>query len=224
MVPQVGLGFRQKLVIAIVAAIGAALALATLMGGPRPVAAQMDLSNADGIRIGLPAYVSTDPLGKQRVMFRDSSVSLNTECPVRKARVDPIRDPVWVNGKPIAFCCTPCPAVFSQDPERYIRDMHVSLRCPVRPARRAVFDSSVRLKMNQDIFFFSSVAAMKQFRKDPLRYCGDLADPVTHARFRPTRQSPHVTFRGRTYYFSADSTLARFQATPERFFERLTGT
>lgn len=224
MVQQVQIGFRQKLVILAVVALAAAMAFATLVGAPRPVAAQVDLENSDGIRIGLPAYVMTDPLGKQRVMYRDSSISLNTECPVRKARVDPIRDPVWVNGKPIAFCCTPCPAVFSMDPERYLRDMSISVRCPVRPARRAVFDSSLRLKVNQDIYFFSSMAAMKQFRKDPLRYCGMLADPVTHGRFKPTKRSPHVTFRGRTYYFAADSTLVRFQATPERFSERLTGT
>lgn len=223
MAPQVCPGFLQKAFFLMVAAIAALLALATLLGGPRPVAAQAGPEN-QSIRFGLPAYVLTDPLLHQRVMYEDSSVSINTECPVRKARVDPNRDPVWVNGRPVAFCCTPCPAVFSKDPERYLRQMKVSLRCPVRPARRAIFDSSLRVKINQDIFFFSSLAAMKQFQKDPFRYSGKLADPVTHVRFMPTKRSPHVTFRGRIYYFAADTTLARFQSAPERFYERLTGT
>lgn len=203
----------------VVAALALALAVATLLGGPRPVAAQ-----DEAVRIGLPAYVFSDPAGNQRIMYADSSISINTVCPVRKVRVDPNRSPVYVNGRAVAFCCTPCPAVFSQDPERYLRPMKVSLRCPVRPARRAILDSSLRLKLNQDIFFFSSMSAMKLFRKDALRYCGILTDPVSRERFRPTKQSPHVTFRGREYYFAADSTLARFQAQPERFYERFAGT
>jgi YHS domain-containing protein len=157
-------------------------------------------------------------------MYADSTISLNTTCPVRKARVDPNRDPVYVNGSPVAFCCHPCPSVFSKEPERYLREMKVSLRCPVRPAHRAIFDSSLRMRVNQDVFFFSSLSAMKLFQKDPLRYCGVLTDPVTRGRFRPTKSSPHVTFRGRDYWFAAESTLVRFQAQPERFYERLAGT
>lgn len=209
----------SRVLLLVVAALAVALAVATLLGGPRPVAAQ-----DEDVRIGLPAYVFTDPVGNQRIMYADSTISVNTVCPVRKARVDPNRSPVYVNGRAVAFCCTPCPAVFSQDPERYLRAMKVSIRCPVRSARRAVLDSSLRVKLNQDIFFFSSMSAMKAFQKDPLRYCGVLTDPVSRERFRPTRQSPHVTFRGREYYFAADSTLARFQAQPERFYERFAGT
>jgi YHS domain-containing protein len=203
------------------AALAAALALgvATLRGGPRPVAAQ-----EEGFRIGLPAYVEGDPIMNARVMYADSSISINTTCPVRGGRVDPAREPVYVNGRPVAFCCHPCPSVFSRDPERYLREIKAKLSCPVRPAQKAIFDSSLRATINQDIFFFSSVKALKQFRKDPFRYCGILTDPVSRARFRPTKESPHVTFRGREYYFAADSSLARFQSEPERFFERLAGS
>jgi YHS domain-containing protein len=213
-----------KVLLFLVAGLAIALSLATLLGRPRPVAAQESAGESDEIRIGLPAYVTTDPAGNERVLYADSSISINTICPVRRARVDPNRSPVYVNGRPVAFCCTPCPAVFSQNPERYLREMKVSLRCPVRPARRAVFDSSLRMRVNQDIFFFSSTSAMKTFRKDPLRWCGILTDPVSRERFRPTPQSPHVTFRGREYYFAADTTLVRFQAQPERFYERFAGT
>jgi YHS domain-containing protein len=222
LVPQIRFGLFQRILIVVVAILALALALATLFGGPRPVAAQDDVGGM-GFRIGLPAYVFSDPEGHQRVMYADSAISLNTTCPVRKARVDPNREPVYVNGRPIAFCCSPCPSVFSQNPERYLREMKVSVRCPVRPARRAIFDSSLRMMLNQDIYFFSSMTAMKLFRKDPLRYCGTLTDPVSRDRFLPTKASPHVTFRGRDYYFAADSTLARFQEQPERFYERLAG-
>ena len=52
------------------------------------------------------------------------------------------------------------------------------------------------------------------------RYTKTLTDPVSFERFHPKRTSPHVAFRGRDYYFAADSTLARFQAEPEKWFER----
>ncbi|MGE5178824.1 MAG: hypothetical protein ACM3PF_07025 [Bacteroidota bacterium] len=217
MLSQAASGRLFKILLIVVAIAALALALATLLGGPRPVSAQ-------DIRIGLPAYVPSDPPQSRRVMFADSSISLNTICPVRKAKVDPNRDPVYVNGRAIAFCCHPCPSVFSQDPERYLRELKIAVRCPVNPARRAIIDSSLRMKINQDIFFFSSRTAMQRFEKDPLRFCGKLTDPVTRTRFRPTSASPHVTFRGRIYFFASDSTLARFQATPEKFYERLAGT
>lgn len=221
MLSQSASGRLLKILLLMVALAALALAVATLLGRPRSVAAQ---TGEEDVRIGLPAYVVGDPLGHERVMFADSSISLNTLCPVRKARVDPARDPVYVNGKAIAFCCHPCPSVFSHDPERYLRQMKVSLRCPVNHARRAILDSSLRTKINQDIFFFSSASALKRFQEDPLRYCDKLTDPVTRIRFRPSSASPHVTFRGRMYFFAADSTLVRFQAQPERFYERLAGT
>lgn len=210
----------QRAFLVLIAALALALALGTLSSGPHPVAAQED----GGFRIGLPSPVIGDPVGNARMMYRDSSVSVNTVCPVRKGRIDPNRDPVYVNGQAVGFCCQPCPSIFSFDPEKYLREMKVAFRCPVRPTRRAIFDSSLRAQINQDIFFFSSPTAMKQFQKDPLRYCGKLTDPVTRARFRPTSASPHVTFRGRVYYFAADSSLAKFQERPERFYERTAGT
>jgi YHS domain-containing protein len=176
----------------------------------------------EGIRPGLPNYVRGEHPDRPRIMYRDSLVSLNDYCPVRKARLDPDRKPVYVNGTPIGFCCSPCPVTFSADPEKYLRDLHASFPCPVHPRRRAIFDSSLRARVNQDIFFFSSVQAKSRFLKDPLRYTKTLTDPVSFQRFHPKKASPHVVFRGRDYYFAADSTLARFQAEPEKWFERKT--
>ena len=203
--------------------LAAVLALSALLGMAASGSAQ-DSEEEDEIRIGLPAYVMGDPAGKERAMYKDSTISVNNQCPVRGGRIDPKRAPVYINNRAIGFCCMPCPSTFSYDPEKYLRAMKVSLNCPVRPARRAILDSSLRARINQDFFFFSSMAAMKQFQKDPLRYAGKLTDPVSQERFVPKKDSPRVTFRGRDYYFSSPSTLATFQATPERYFERQTGT
>ncbi len=217
-------GRMHRTFLAVTALAGVAIALATFWSGPRPVAAGDDADDPEGVHIGLPAYVPDDPPANARAMYSDSSISLNTICPVRKAKIDPLRDPVYVNGRPVGFCCHPCPSIFSYDPERYLREMKVSLPCPVHPARRAILDSSLRAKINQDFFFFSSRAALKRFLRDPLRYCGKLTDPVDRVRFRPTKESPHVVFRGRDYYFADGSTLAKFQADPERYYERLAGS
>ena len=177
---------------------------------------------AQGIRIGLPAFVRGNNPERPRIMYRDSLTSINDICPVRKARLDPDRKPVYVNGKPVGFCCSPCPVTFSTDPEKYLTELHAAFPCPVNPARRAIFDSSLRARVNQDLFFFSSVAAKNRFVKDPLRYTKALTDPVSFVRFPAKKTSPHVVFRGRDYYFASDSTLAVFQAEPDRWFERKT--
>lgn len=176
----------------------------------------------EGIRVGLPTYVPGALPDRPRVMYRDSVLSLNDLCPVRKARLDPDRKPIYVNGQPIGFCCSPCPVTFSADPEKYLIEMHATFRCPVHPSRQAILDSSLRARVNHDIFFFSTVASKNLFLKNPLRYVKTLTDPVSFARFHPTKASPHAAFRGREYYFASDSTLARFQAEPEQWFERKT--
>src|SRR6267142_3306649 len=98
-------GRMQRTFLAAVALAGIGLALATFWSGPRPVGADDDPEDEDGFRIGLPAPVPGDPLGNARVMYRDSSISVNTVCPVRKGRIDPMRNPVYVNGRPVGFCC-----------------------------------------------------------------------------------------------------------------------
>ena len=51
----------------------------------------------------IPSYV--DPAAeKPHIVFDDSQVSLNDQCPVRKAKLNLRMPPVYVNGKPIGFC------------------------------------------------------------------------------------------------------------------------
>jgi YHS domain-containing protein len=90
----------------------------------------------------------------------------------------------------------------------------------VSPSRTAVLDSTTRLFIGQDVFFFTGHRERARFVADPLRYCRRLTDPVTLRRFAPRRSSPSLKYRGRTYYFSADSTLAAFKAAPDSFAVR----
>ena len=111
-----------------------------------------------------------------------------------------------------------------QDPERYLRDLEIDPPCVVQPGKKAIIDSSRRLKVNYEIYYFSSQAAMQRFKKDVLRFCGMLTDPITMARFKPTGRSPHAEYLGRTYFFSADSTHARFLERPDKFADRKSAT
>jgi YHS domain-containing protein len=110
-----------------------------------------------------------------------------------------------------------------QDPERYLKALSLDPPCAVDPSKPSAIDSSTRVNLNYEIYYFSSRAAMQRFRKNPLLYCGPLTDPVTMKRFQPSPRSPKAEYLGRTYYFSADSTKVRFLERPDRFADRKTG-
>jgi YHS domain-containing protein len=110
-----------------------------------------------------------------------------------------------------------------QDPERYLRGLDIDPPCVVQPGKKSIIDSSMRVQMNYELYYFSSRAAMQTFKKNPLRYCGPLTDPITMTRFKPTAKSPKTVYLTRTYYFSADSTMARFLAAPDRYADRKSG-
>jgi YHS domain-containing protein len=111
-----------------------------------------------------------------------------------------------------------------QDPERYLKERKVTPPSIFPNGKRPLVDSSLRERVNYEIYYFATAAEKERFRKDRLRYCGKVTDPITKARFRPTASSPTTTHGGRTYYFSADSTRARFLANPTLHQDRRTGT
>lgn len=155
-----------------------------------------------------------------KVKYEDSLVSLNDRCAVKKNPLSSHVRPVYVNHEPVGFCCTGCPIVFSRDPERYLKDFKVELADPVEPDHKAVLDSTTRTYLGQDVFFFADEGSRKKFLKHPLKFCGIIGDPVSNARFQPTKESPHTEYQGRQYYFQSDSTLHAFQIAPDRFWSR----
>ncbi len=152
-----------------------------------------------------------------RIIFPDSLVSLNDKCAVAKRKLSTLIDPIYVNQLPIAFCCAPCPAIFSRNPAPYVKAIAPKLPCVVNPARAAVIDSAGAVFVDHDVFFFSDVKARAAFLADPLKYARHLTDPVSQVRFATTAKSPHLVYHGRNYYFESPDTFAQFQ-TNERAY------
>jgi YHS domain-containing protein len=107
-----------------------------------------------------------------------------------------------------------------KDPEKYLSTMGLDVRCVVHPERKASYDASCREYVNHDVYLLADEAARKEFDADPLRYCGDLTDPVTKKRFHPTRSSPRRRYHKRLYVFSTPVTAAKFRADPKQYAVR----
>jgi len=108
-----------------------------------------------------------------------------------------------------------------KDPEPYLLDQDLKLPCPVHPDLPAILTSGLRERLNWEIYYFSSEAACEEFRKDPLRWCGLLTDPVDGTRFHPTAGSPKRTWNGRLYFFSSGKSREAFESSPEQYAERM---
>lgn len=184
-----------------------ALALAAAFLGAAGLAAAA--SKAPG------RFVPTADKTHPRIKYADSLTSINDRCAVKESPLALEIRPVYVNAKPIGFCCTTCPAIFVQGPEPYLQRMKAALVDPVDGKRAAKVESRLRYHVNWEIYFFADRASMDAFRKAPLRYCGLLTDPVSGVRFRPTDASPKAFHAGRPFYFASDSTRAAFMAAPQ---------
>jgi YHS domain-containing protein len=189
-----------------------ALAAAALLGAlaaapaPRPALAQR--------------YVPGEHSEFPKVKYADSLESVNDRCIVKKTKLSRTIRPIYVNWRPIGFCCEACPALFLKTPEKYLKDQKIDMRCVVNQGRHAAPDAKRRVFVNYEIFYLSTRDALEQFRKHTLKYCGWLTDPVSGARFRPTASSPRLEYGGRPYYFSTISTRMKFEARPDSFAVR----
>ncbi len=178
------------------------------------VAALVAAFDASGAGQHLPRWVPTADKAHPRLQYGDSLISINDRCAVKESELSPSIRPIYVNAKPVGFCCTTCPAIFIQGPEPYLQRMKASFTDPVHPKRPAKIQAPLRYHVNWEVFFFSDRASMDEFRKRPINYCGLLTDPVNGVRFRPRSTSPRVVHAGRTYFFTSDSTRTKFQAVP----------
>jgi YHS domain-containing protein len=104
-----------------------------------------------------------------------------------------------------------------KDPEQYLRQLGVKLTCPVRSGTPAVLGADTRAWVNHEIYFFSSAEARQSFERHPLRYCGKLTDPVTGARFVPSKTSPRFDYGGHPFFFPGAASLAAFKSDPARY-------
>lgn len=162
-------------------------------------------------------YVKTADPKFPRIKYPDSLVSVNDRCIVAGSALSTLIRPSYVNGKPVGYCCAGCPRVFVRDPEAWLKDKGVSLKCVVDPTKPAVLDRAHRSLVGKDWFFFSSAEAKKKFDANPLAYIKALSDPVTHVRFRPTAKSPKLAWNGTTFYFPDPASQALFAALPDSY-------
>ena len=107
-----------------------------------------------------------------------------------------------------------------KDPESYLKSQAIDVRDGIDLRRSASVDSTQRVFIGHDLFYFADAASRVRFMKEPLRWCQRLTDPVTLSRFRPTARSPHLEYRGRPYWFASESTFTAFRATPDSFAVR----
>jgi YHS domain-containing protein len=162
-------------------------------------------------------YVEGKEPDRPRLQYADSLVSLNDRCIVKGTKLNPRIHPVYVNGQPIGFCCAPCPSVFVQDPENWLKDKDVDVKCLVSPARKSMRDEKHFARIGNDLFFFASTTNRKRFNKNPFKYLKRLTDPVTFERFEATVDSPSLVHDQVLYYFASEANLRTFQAAPDSF-------
>ena len=101
-----------------------------------------------------------------------------------------------------------------QDPEAHLASFGLELPCPVRRDRNAVIDVEHRAFVNHEVFFVSSLEALEEFRRRPLRYVDHVTDPVQEVLFVPSELSPVWVHDDRPYYFLDEATLAEFKQDP----------
>lgn len=104
-----------------------------------------------------------------------------------------------------------------QAAEFLLEHMSRTLYDPVDPRALGSLDTTLRAHVNGEIYRFAGKATLGRFRREPLRWCGILRDPVTGVRFHPDRWSPRVDHRDGPYFFASDSTAGVFKRDPERY-------
>ena len=175
---------------------------------------------ADAKPLKLPRYVTSGDPRLPRIQFADTAVSVNKRCTVRKILMGPTTRPVYVNRKPLGFCCRMCTWAWVNDPAKYLNEESITYKCIVNPSRPAVIDTTIMAAVNWEYYFFSDKAALGKFWKNPLQYTGRLTDPVSGRRFTPRTNSPRFVDRGRLYYFESAANRDRYVKNPDEFTYR----
>lgn len=99
----------------------------------------------------------------------------------------------------------------------YLEHLSRSLHDPVEPSRLGSLDTTLQARVNGEVYRFARAASRDRFRRNPLRYCGILRDPVNGVRFTPDRFSPRLIHAGVPYFFDSDSTRGVFAGAPDRY-------
>ena len=88
---------------------------------------------------------------------------------------------------------------------------------PIDTAQVGSLSPALRTRVNGEIYRFANPLTRARFRRDPVRWCGILRDPVTGIRFIPGRGSPRLDLADGPYFFASDSSRRVFGADTARF-------
>jgi YHS domain-containing protein len=95
--------------------------------------------------------------------------------------------------------------------------MSRSLFDPVDTTQVGSLLPRLKLRVNGEVYRFSRSETLGRFRRDPVRWCGILRDPVTGVRFFPSHRSPRYDLADGPYFFFSDSSRGAFVADTARF-------
>lgn len=98
-----------------------------------------------------------------------------------------------------------------------LQHMSRTLYDPVEPTRLGSLDSTLKTRVNGEIYRFASMPNRLRFEHDPLRWCGIVRDPVSGCCFVPDSRAKRLDYTDGPYFFTCDSTRLEFSRNPERF-------
>lgn len=107
---------------------------------------------------------------------------------------------------------TPVPAA-----DFFLEHLSRTLYDPVDPTQIGSLDRALHARVNGEIYRFSGTKTMERFRRDPVRWCGILRDPVSGLRFLPDRTSPRLDTQESPYFFIGEATRAAFKKEPAKY-------
>ena len=101
--------------------------------------------------------------------------------------------------------------------EFLLEHMSRSLFDPVDTTQVGSLSPRLRAHVNGEIYRFASPVTLARFRRNPVRWCGILRDPVSGVRFFPSRASRRFDAADGPYFFISDSTWRAFGADTMRY-------
>jgi hypothetical protein len=100
-----------------------------------------------------------------RDKYADSLESVNDRCLVKKTKLSLAVRPVYVNWRPIGFGSEASVGLFLKNPEKYLKEQNIDMRCVVNQGRHAAPDPKRRVMINYEIFYLSTQDALAQLRE-----------------------------------------------------------
>ncbi len=120
---------------------------------------------------------------------------------------------VYVQGKPLYFCCATCSKAFVKSPEQYVKTLGA---CPVLSADITAAKAEERVVINNALWYVCCTSCVDGVKANTV-VLKDLEDVVTKKKFRGSPSSLHSDYRGQVYFFENAQSKAAFDKEPARY-------